>query len=341
MEESIAFCQAHADDADALVSLRIEAMRESLERAGRFDAARARQRFLSGFSPEHTRHIVLDGEKVGFVVVKPHAQGLLLDHLYVRPLHQGKGVGAVVLARVFAEADAVGAALRVGALRGSDSNRFYARHGFVLVEEAEFDNCYVRPPGAVVPSPLSLVWPSAAHLPGYVAALERGWSADNVRGQAAADEELAAIRRDGEAFLARLVDREAKGADVTLPDGSTVPRLPGFRRWLWDGEFCGAIGLRWQRGTQALPPHCLGHIGYAVVPWKRGRGYATRALGLLLPQARAEGLRFVEITTDPENIASQRVIAANGGRLHERFTKPAQFGGTPGLRYRIELDAVA
>ena len=72
MEESIAFCRAHADDADALVSLRIEAMRESLERAGRFDAARARQRFLSGFSPEHTRHIVLGDERVGFVVVKPH-----------------------------------------------------------------------------------------------------------------------------------------------------------------------------------------------------------------------------------------------------------------------------
>ena len=144
MEESIAFSPAHADDADALVALRIEAMRESLERAGRFDAARARERFLSGFSPEHTRHVVLDGERIGFVVVKPHAQGLLLDHLYVRPQHQGKGIGAAVLARVFAEADAAGAALRVGALRGSDSNRFYARHGFSLVEEGEFDNYYQR-----------------------------------------------------------------------------------------------------------------------------------------------------------------------------------------------------
>jgi predicted acetyltransferase/GNAT superfamily N-acetyltransferase len=332
---------AQAGDGAALVALRIEAMRESLQRADRFDAARARERFLSGFSPDHTRHIEFDGEKVGFVVVKPHGQGLLLDHLYIHPKHQRQGIGAAVLAQVFAEADAAGAALRVGALRGSDSNRFYARHGFALVEEAEFDNYYVRPPSVVMPPPLRLVWPSAEYLPGYVAALERGWSADNVRGKAAADEELDAIRRDGEAFLARLVDHEAKGADVTLPDGSTVPRLPGYRRWLWDGEFCGAIGLRWQHGTEALPPHCLGHIGYAVVPWKRGLGYATRALGLLLPGARAEGLRFVEITTDPENMASQRVIEANGGRLHERFVKPAQFGGLPGLRYRIALEAAA
>lgn len=184
---------------------------------------------------------------------------------------------------------------------------------------------------------LTLVWPSEAHLPGYVAALERGWSADNVRGKAAADEELVRIREDRAGFLASLVDREAAGEPITLPDGSKAPRLPGYRRWLWDGEFCGSIGLRWQPGTEALPPYCLGHIGYAVVPWKQGRGYATRALGLLLPDAKAEGLRFVEITTDPGNLASQRVIEANGGTLHERFTEPAAYGSVEGLRFRIPL----
>jgi hypothetical protein len=34
--------------------------------------------------------------------------------------------------------------IRVGALRESDSNRFYTRHGFVLVEQGEFDNFYIR-----------------------------------------------------------------------------------------------------------------------------------------------------------------------------------------------------
>jgi predicted acetyltransferase len=43
----------------------------------------------------------------------------------------------------------------------------------------------------------------------------------------------------------------------------------------------------------------------------------------------------VEITTDPDNIASQRVIEANGGILVERFIKPQQFGCKPGLRFRI------
>jgi predicted acetyltransferase len=116
---------------------------------------------------------------------------------------------------------------------------------------------------------------------------------------------------------------------------AVAKRIPGFKRWLWDGEFCGSIGLRWQPGTTELPPHCLGHIGYAVVPWKQRRGYATSALRLILPEAKAVGLSYVEITTDPDNIPSQRVIAANGGVLVERFRKPPQFGSKPGLRFRI------
>jgi predicted acetyltransferase len=47
--------------------------------------------------------------------------------------------------------------------------------------------------------------------------------------------------------------------------------------------------------------------------------------------------RFVEITTDPDNIPSQRVIEAYGGMLVEAFTKPASLGGTRGLRYRIAI----
>lgn len=186
-------------------------------------------------------------------------------------------------------------------------------------------------------SDLTLVWPAREHLAGYVDALQRGWSPDNVRGQAAAREELDRIAADADAFLAAMVDREAAGGPITLLDGSTVPRLPGYRRWLWDGDFCGSIGFRWQQGTEALPPHCLGHIGYAVVPWKQRRGYATRALAMLLPDARTEGLRWVELTTSPGNRASQRVIEANGGELVEQFTTPAGLGGRPELRYRIRL----
>ena len=99
----------------------------------------------------------------------------------------------------------------------------------------------------------------------------------------------------------------------------------------------GSIGFRWQRGTEALPPHCLGHIGYAVVPWKQNRGCATSALRQLLPEARAQALAYVEITTDPDNVGSQRVIEANGGVLVERFDKGPAYGHGEGLRYTVAL----
>jgi predicted acetyltransferase len=183
---------------------------------------------------------------------------------------------------------------------------------------------------------MELVWPAHEHLASYVDALERGWSPDNLRPEAGL-EELESIRQDPELFLKQQVDREGAGPSVILPDGRSVPRLPGYHRWMWDGEFCGGIGFRWQPGTAELPPYCLGHIGYSVVPWKQRRGYATRALSLLLPDAAAQGLPYVEITTDIDNVASQAVIRANGGAVVEQFKKPAGYGGAESLRFRIPL----
>lgn len=189
---------------------------------------------------------------------------------------------------------------------------------------------------------MQLVVPSLDRLDQYADALRRGgfW-ADTLRREASAREELAKIEADPAGFVASLDDREAKGDPITLPDGSQVKRLPSFRRWMWDEGFCGQINFRWQPGTSDLPPHVLGHIGYIVVPWKRGRGYATRALALLLPEARREGLQHVDLTTDPDNLPSQKVITANGGSLIERFEKEPGHGGGETLRWRILLPGTA
>jgi predicted acetyltransferase len=181
-----------------------------------------------------------------------------------------------------------------------------------------------------------LAKPALEHIPSYVSALRRGWSPDNLRRETAG-EELEAIRQSPEAFLSSLDDPEARGGPIRLLDGTFVPRLPSFRRWMWDGEVCGSIGLRWSPGTPVLPATCPGHIGYSVVPWKRGRGYAKAALAQILPLARERGLPYVEITTEADNIASQRVILANDGVLIERFRQALAHGGSDALRFRIEL----
>jgi predicted acetyltransferase len=183
-----------------------------------------------------------------------------------------------------------------------------------------------------------LVMPAPEHLDSYRTALERQWSPDNVRGAAAAREQLEAIARDSRAFLRALDDPEGKGPSITLPDGIVMSRLPGITRWIWDGEFVGSINFRWQRNTSALPPNVLGHIGFAVVPWFRGRGYAKFALAKILEEARAQQLDYVELTVSPDNTPSQRVITANGATLVERFCKDDAYGGGEALRFRIRLN---
>lgn len=144
---NIAFRNTTQSDADTLVAIRIAAMRESLERIGRFDPQRARERFLESFDPALCRFIEVDGVRSGFVVIRPQRDHWLLDHLYILPEHQGKGIGAAVLQEVFANADVQRMPIRLGALRGSDSNRFYQRYGFIPTDEAEWDIYYVRQPG--------------------------------------------------------------------------------------------------------------------------------------------------------------------------------------------------
>ncbi|MFG6461383.1 GNAT family N-acetyltransferase [Roseateles sp. DXS20W] len=122
-------------DFEAMLALRIEALRESLERLGRFNPDVARARLKSQFRPEWMQHLVVDGERVGYFTVEPHDGELRLHHLYLKPAAQGQGLGAWVLNRVKSR----GLPITLAALRDSRANGFYLRHGFRVVEEQAFD----------------------------------------------------------------------------------------------------------------------------------------------------------------------------------------------------------
>jgi predicted acetyltransferase len=183
---------------------------------------------------------------------------------------------------------------------------------------------------------MRLLKPSVDLIPSYLGALQRGWSPDNLRPDAA-EEHLQSIERDADAFVASLDDPLAKAGPVTLPDGSKVPRLPSLRRWIWDGEFCGHVAFRWTPGTEELPATCSGHIGYAVVPWRRNEGLASAALVGILPNARSVGLAYVVITTGPDNPASVRVIEKAGGEFVRSYTADEALGGHETLEFKISL----
>jgi GNAT superfamily N-acetyltransferase len=140
---AVALEPASAEDAPSLAELRLAAMRPSLEAIGRFDPERARARFMDTFDSSATWHVVHGGRKVGVLVLRRQPDGLLLDHLYIEPGSQRRALGASVLQHVFARAEELGCAVRVGALKGSRSNAFYVRHGFKLERAAEWDNYYI------------------------------------------------------------------------------------------------------------------------------------------------------------------------------------------------------
>ena len=177
---------------------------------------------------------------------------------------------------------------------------------------------------------LRLVAPDRALLAAYEAALSAGWSPDNSRD--VSTEQLTALRRDPDAFL---FDLTRQHGTIRHASGRIVPKLPSRLYWLDDGEFCGVINLRYQPGSDALPDYVSGHVGYAVVPWKRRRGYATRALALILPVAREIGLHRLEITCDEGNEPSRRVIESNGGLLVGTRTEPS---GYKKLVFGIDLN---
>jgi GNAT superfamily N-acetyltransferase len=122
-------------DFEAMLALRIEALRESLERLGRFNPDVARARLKAQFRPEWMKHLVVDGERVGYFTVEPRESELRLHHLYLRADRQGQGIGAWVLDQIKAR----GLPITLAALRQSRANHFYLRHGFQVVEEQEFD----------------------------------------------------------------------------------------------------------------------------------------------------------------------------------------------------------
>ncbi|MDX6314953.1 MAG: hypothetical protein QOF44_4417 [Streptomyces sp.] len=135
-------------DIEVIAELRATVMRADLERLGRFDERRVRQRLRDSLSPRYTSIIEIDRAVAGCVTVRPAQDGWWLEHFYLAPHHQGRGLGSAVLRTVLARIDAQGMSVRLNVLQGSAARRLYERHGFVVETQDPIDVFMVRPPGA-------------------------------------------------------------------------------------------------------------------------------------------------------------------------------------------------
>ncbi|MFK4297234.1 GNAT superfamily N-acetyltransferase [Arthrobacter sp. GAS37] len=125
-------------DADWIAELRTVVMRPDLERLGRWDPVRVRERFLNAFRSDHTFVILVEEQRAGVIAVRPEPEALWIEHFYIAPGFQGQGLGSGVLQRVMGESKDH-RPFRLNVLQGSPARRLYERHGFVLETEDPVD----------------------------------------------------------------------------------------------------------------------------------------------------------------------------------------------------------
>ncbi|MFE5036078.1 MULTISPECIES: GNAT family N-acetyltransferase [unclassified Streptomyces] len=133
-------------DVEAVAELRAVVMRGDLERLGRYDERRVRQRLRDGFGAAHTWVIEVRGAFAGCVALRPAGDARWLEHFYLAPHAQGGGIGSAVLRALLERCDRDGVPVRLNVLQGSAARRLYERHGFVVETEDRVDVFMVRPP---------------------------------------------------------------------------------------------------------------------------------------------------------------------------------------------------
>jgi GNAT superfamily N-acetyltransferase len=146
-----AWCFAPPSEADfePLLALRIDVMREHLERVFRYKPSRARRIFRAHFDEPGMRLILAGDERIGCVGFRSEPDCRKIDSFYLERRFHNIGLGTAILKVLLAEADAQGLPVRLEVLTGSNADRFYLRHGFVKLREDDIEAEYERP------SPLS------------------------------------------------------------------------------------------------------------------------------------------------------------------------------------------
>ncbi|MCL2299418.1 MAG: GNAT family N-acetyltransferase [Firmicutes bacterium] len=112
-----------------------------------------------------------------------------------------------------------------------------------------------------------------------------------------------------------LRQRRRFSSEETVPDGY-VPDTLYFLMDDGGDKLLGRVSIR-HRLNDYLLNNPGGHIGYAVAPGERRKGYGTQQLRLALEICKTMGLGPVLVTCLKENVASAKVIRNNGGVLED------------------------
>ena len=111
--------------------------------------------------------------------------------------------------------------------------------------------------------------------------------------------------------------RRNNSSETVRPDWVVADTFFAVRKN--DGRLIGTVDIRHSIDNEFLSEYG-GHIGYAVRPSERRKGYATQILKMALKHAKSIGLSRVMLGCYSDNLASIKTIEKCGGVLIE--TKP-------------------
>lgn len=122
-----------------------------------------------------------------------------------------------------------------------------------------------------------------------------------------------------EGFRQKLCDYDRMAKGIGLPEWA----VPMTVYWLYVDDKPVGMGKLRHRLTEALLAEG-GHIGYAINPRHRGKGYGNEILRLLLSEAAKLGIPRVLVTIHNGNIPSIKVALKNGGTI-EKVSKERHY----------------
>ena len=189
-------------------------------------------------------------------------------------------------------------------------------------------------PGRLVDRELELIRPDVRHIADVMEACQHPLTVRD------APREAGTTRRQLFDFL-----RVAPGGND--PGDASQQRARGYAFWMrLRPEYSPAVRIAGGCSLRvADTPEVrtyFGHVGYHVYPPARGAHLAERSVRLLLPLARAHGLKELFITVNPDNWPSRRTAERLGATLIDIVDLPEsnvlfKRGDRQKCRYLLEL----
>lgn len=172
---------------------------------------------------------------------------------------------------------------------------------------------------------LELVRPSGKYRSSWIEALREFEKEGDTRRA----KDLPMVENDWSGYLDK-IQKDYKGVD--LGEG----RVPQTVFWLaGGGEALGTVSIRHEINDHLQSQG--GHIGYAIRPSERKKGYGTRILELALIEVRKLDLKKVLLTCNKDNVASRKIIEANGGILENEIEVQGDYEMITIQRFWIKL----